>query len=82
MRLDTRARRLTTLLTDCCCIFLSVIKWMMNYPMRKGLFNRRRRMKVYLLDINPEMIEAWKAYFCDEEKVQVVHAAFDTFMRE
>ena len=39
-------------------------------------------MKVYLLDINPEMIEAWKAYFCDEEKVQVVHAAFDTFMRE
>lgn len=37
-------------------------------------------MKTYLLDRNPDMIEAWKVYFENEPDVEVVHDDFTSFM--
>ena len=39
-------------------------------------------MKIYLVDINPKMIEAWNYYFQDlpAADIEVAHADFKTFM--
>ena len=37
-------------------------------------------MKIYLLDINKDMVGAWHKYFKDIEDVKIVHDYFDNFM--
>ena len=37
-------------------------------------------MKIYLLDINPSIVKAWNEKFSGVDKVEVVHADFDSFM--
>lgn len=37
-------------------------------------------MKIYLLDINKDMIDAWFKYFKDIEDVEIVHDYFNNFM--
>lgn len=37
-------------------------------------------MKIYLLDINPAVVNAWNEKFSGIESVEVVHADFDAFM--
>ena len=39
-------------------------------------------MKIYLLDINKNMTDAWQKYFKDIEDVEIVHDYFDNFMDE
>ena len=34
-------------------------------------------MKIYLLDINKEMTDAWHKYFKDVDDVEIVHDYFD-----
>ena len=38
-------------------------------------------MKIFLLDINQDIINAWKSLFVDVDNVDVVHSDFDSFMR-
>lgn len=37
-------------------------------------------MKIYLLDINKDMTDAWEKYFSDVEDVEIVNEDFATFM--
>ena len=39
-------------------------------------------MKIYLLDINKEITDAWKKYFKEETGVQIVNQDFKTFITE
>lgn len=37
-------------------------------------------MKIYLLDINKDMVDAWYKYFKDVDDVEIVHDYFNNFM--
>jgi len=37
-------------------------------------------MKIYLLDINENMTNAWETYFNEIDDVEVVNTSFDNFM--
>lgn len=48
----------------------------------KNKFLRGRKIKIYLLDINKEMTDAWHKYFKDVEDVEIVNDCFANFMNE
>ena len=43
--------------------------------------NNSSDRKIYLLDINKDMTDAWRKYFCDEMGVEIINDSFGEFMK-